>query len=203
MIQILIVEDHPIVINGLLKLFETSSEMKVIGAVQSGKECMHFLETQQADVVLLDINLPDANGVDICKLVKTAFPQIKVLALTTFMQRDYVNKMIKSGASGYVLKNAQADEITEGITRVMEGEIFLCEEITRMMKKQERDNMFLSNRETEVLSLIAEGMTTQEISDKLFLSVFTIETHRKNLLTKLNARNMVSLIKIATDNKLI
>jgi DNA-binding NarL/FixJ family response regulator len=85
----------------------------------------------------------------------------------------------------------------------MQGKTFLCEEITMMMKKQEKDKMFLSNRETEVLSLIAEGLTTQEISDKLFLSVFTIETHRKNLLTKLNARNMVSLIKIAIDNKFI
>lgn len=203
MINILIVEDHPIVINGLIKLFDTSTEINIMGAVQNGKDCITFIQTKQPDIILLDISLPDANGVDICKSVKTTYPQIKVLALTTFMQRDYVTKMIKSGASGYVLKNSPGEEIIEGIISVMQGKTFLCEEITRMMKKQEKDKMYLSNRETEVLSLIAEGLTTQEISNKLFLSVFTIETHRKNLLTKLNARNMVSLIKIAIDNKFI
>jgi DNA-binding NarL/FixJ family response regulator len=203
MIKILIVEDHPIVISGLLKLFEESSEISVIGTAQSGKACMDFLRLIQPDVILLDINLPDANGVDLCKSISTSYPNIKVLALTTFMQRDYVNKMMKSGASGYVLKNSPGEEIIEGVVTIMKGKSFFCEEVTRMLKKQEKDNMFLSNRETEILSLIAEGMTTQEISDQLFLSVYTVETHRKNLLTKLNAKNMVSLIKIAVDNKLI
>jgi len=203
MVNILIVEDHPIVIEGLKTTLEDSGIACLSGTAQNGKECLAFLHNQTPDVILLDINLPDISGIDLCKTIKTKYPEIKVLALTTFMQRDHVNRMMENGASGYILKNSPSEEIIEGIQTVMEGKTFICEELDKLMKKQVQDKMFLSRRESEILRLIAEGFTSQEVSEKLFLSVLTIETHRKNLLTKLNARNMVSLIKIAIDNKLI
>jgi DNA-binding NarL/FixJ family response regulator len=203
MVNILIVEDHPIVIEGLKKTLEDSAIACLSGIAQNGKECLAFLRNQTPDVILLDINLPDISGIDLCKTIKSKYPEIKVLALTTYMQRDHVNRMMENGASGYILKNSPSEEIIEGVQTVMEGKTFICEELDKLMKKQVQDKMFLSRRESEILRLIAEGFTSQEVSEKLFLSVLTIETHRKNLLTKLNARNMVSLIKIAIDNKLI
>lgn len=203
MFKVLIIEDHPIVIEGLKKTLIDSGIASVTGAEQNGQNALNFLKNNMPDVILLDINLPDINGIDLCKTIKYNYPKAKILALTTFMQRDHVNRMMENGASGYVLKNASSEEIVEGIEAVMEGRIYICEEMEKIMKKQTQDKMYLSRREGEILRLIAEGFTSQEISEKLFLSLLTIETHRKNLLAKLNARNMVSLIKIAIDNKLI
>lgn len=203
MISVYIIEDHPIVIDGIKTLIQDSGFATFAGSAQSAALALKNLPTTQAEVVLLDINLPDMSGTELCKILRTKFPHLKILALTTYLQRDFVEKMMENGALGYVLKNAPATEILEGISSVASGEKYLCEEVTKLISKQNSDTLFLSRREIQVLSLIAEGFTTREIADKLFISALTVETHRKNLLTKLNARNMVSLIKIAMEFKYI
>jgi DNA-binding NarL/FixJ family response regulator len=201
MISVFIIEDHPIVIDGIRTLIQDSGFATFAGSAQSAAEALKNLPTIQAEVVLLDINLPDMSGTELCKILRSKFPHLKILSLTTYLQRDFVDKMMENGALGYVLKNAPASEILEGISSVAAGEKYLCEEVTKLIRKQDSDTLFLSRREIQVLSLIAEGFTTKEIADKLFISTLTVETHRKNLLTKLNARNMVSLIKIAMEYK--
>ncbi|MEI6755291.1 MAG: response regulator transcription factor [Paludibacter sp.] len=203
MIKVFIIEDHPIVIDGIKALVNDSGVAELIGFAKTASESLKLLTSTAADVILLDINLPDMSGIELCKIIHSKYPQLKILTLTTFLQRDFVDKMLENGAMGYVLKNAPGEEIIDGICTVAEGGKFICEAVNLLIKKQDNDTMFLSRREIQILSLIAAGDTTKEIADKLFISVFTVETHRKNLLTKLNARNMVSLIKIAMDYKYI
>lgn len=203
MIKVFIIEDHPIVIDGIKSLVNNSGVAELTGFAKTATEALKLLPTCEAEVVLLDINLPDMSGIELCKIIHSKFADLKILALTTFLQRDFVDKMLENGAMGYLLKNAPSEEIIEGICTVAEGEKYVCDAVTQLINKQNHDTMFLSRREIQILSLIAAGDTTKEIADKLFISVFTVETHRKNLLTKLNARNMVSLIKIAMDYKYI
>jgi len=203
MIKVFIIEDHPVVIDGIKSLLKGSGVAEVIGFANSASDAQKILPSMYADIILLDINLPDMSGIELCKIIRSKFPEMKILALTTFLQRDFVDKMLENGAMGYLLKNAPSEEIIEGICTVAEGEKYVCDAVTQLINKQNHDTMFLSRREIQILSLIAAGDTTKEIADKLFISVFTVETHRKNLLTKLNARNMVSLIKIAMDYKYI
>jgi len=203
MITVFIIDDHPIVTDGVKGLIDSSEVALFIGAAQSANEALAFLKKNTPDVILLDINLPDMSGIELCKLIKKSYPKINILALTTFLQRDFVDKMLENGALGYLLKNAPSDEIIEGICKVANGEKYICNAVTKLIENQTNDNIFLSRREIQILSLIAAGDSTKEIAEKLFISIFTVETHRKNLLTKLNARNMVSLIKIAIEFKYI
>lgn len=200
---ILIVDDHPIVAEGIRKLIQDSQAAKVIGVAGTGKACLDFLRWEKPDVILLDINLPDISGIDLCKKIKEKNSAQKVLALTTFNERSCVVNMMKNGADGYILKNSDTEEIIEAITEVHSGNKFLCDSAEAMLKKETANEMLLTNREKEVLKLIADGFTNQEIAEKLFISPLTVDSHRKNLITKLEARNTASLIKIALEKGLL
>lgn len=151
----------------------------------------------------MDINLPDKSGIDLCKEVKEKYPLVFIIGLSTFNQQSFIQKMMDNGASGYVLKNATQEEITEAIGTVIKGKTYLSEEASHTLRKDETSNIVLTRREKEVLGLIAEGMTNIEIAQKLFISVTTVDTHRKNLLAKLEAKNTASLVRIATQMQLI
>lgn len=203
MSRILIVDDHPLIAQSLLSII-TNSKVGEIGAVAStAKQCLDLVATKHFDLVLLDINLPDGNGLDICKLITERYPLLKVLAITSFNEFTIIRKMLENGASGYILKNAMPEEVVEGIETVLRGETFLCHEVDLLMKKKSDMQIFLTPRETELLKLICDGHTNPEIADKLFLGVETINSYRKNLLFKLNARNTAVLVKIAMEQKLI
>jgi DNA-binding NarL/FixJ family response regulator len=199
MYSILIVEDHPVVVEGMMSLINESDFASVLGTASSGAECMKWLENTKPDVILLDINLPDISGVELCRKIKAIYPSLKILVLTAYKERTFVTQMLENGAHGYVLKNAMADEILEGISEVAQGNNFLCEEVDIMMKKHLSEDILLTRREKEVLKLIAEGYINNEIAEKLFISPLTVDSHRKNLLTKLNARNTAVLVKIGLD----
>lgn len=203
MISVFIVEDHPIVVDGIKTLIQDSDFAVFAGSATTAAQALKLLGNVNADVVLLDINLPDMSGIELCKHIRNKFPVMKILALTTYLQRDFVDKMLSNGALGYILKNSVPGEILEGIRTVAAGEKYLSNDVTKLVEKQDSETLFLSRREIQILSLIAEGYTTKEIAGKLFISVLTVETHRKNLLTKLNARNMASLIRIAAEFKYI
>ncbi len=202
-IKVGLVDDHPLFLEGLKKMITESGILEVPFSAKDGKECLHSLAFEQPDVLLLDINLPDYNGIDLCKEIHQRWPKINIIALTSFGEYTIVRKMLENGAKGYLLKNAMPEEIIEGINVVAGGDIFLCHEIDLFMKRDSHRHIFLTPRETELLRLIVKGLTNPEIAAELFLGVETINSYRKNLLFKLNARNTAVLVKMAIEEKLI
>lgn len=203
MINVAIVDDHRILTEGLQSLIAESAIAKVVGVAHSAAACRLSLAFWKPDVLLLDVGLPDVSGVDFCKEIKEQFPNIKVLALTTHSEYTVVRQMLDNGASGYLIKNAMADEVMAGIEAVAAGETFLCHEIDLLMKRPAEKNVWLSPRERELLLLISEGLTNTEIAEQIFLSPETIRGYRKNLLLKLGAKNTAVLVKMAIEQKLI
>ena len=202
-ISVFIVDDHYMVIEGIRSLLQNEKGIEWTGHAMTAASCLAFLKKQQPDVILMDINLPDKSGIDLCKEVKEKYPSVFIVGLSTFNQQSFIQKMMDNGASGYVLKNATQEEITEAIGTVIKGKTYLSEEASHTLRKDEASNIVLTRREKEVLGLIAEGMTNIEIAQKLFISVTTVDTHRKNLLAKLEAKNTASLVRIATQLQLI
>ena len=203
MIKVGIVDDHKILTEGLQSLIERSSIAEVVGVAHSATECRNSISFWQPDVLLLDVGLPDISGIDFCKEVKARFPGLKVLALTTHNEYSVVRQMLDNGASGYLIKNAMSEEVLAGIQAVAVGETFLCHEVDVLMKRPKETQLWLSQREREMLKLIAEGLTNGEIADRIFLSPETIKSYRKNLLLKLDAKNTAVLVRIAIEQKLI
>ncbi len=203
MISVLITDDHIMLAEGLKKIINDSAKARVIATAHSGNDCRQLLKETMPDVLLLDINLPDTDGITLCSELKSIYPSLKILALTSYGEYTMVRRMMESGASGYILKNAMAEEMLEGIEVVASGETFLCHEVDLLMKKQANNAIWLTPRERQLLQLIAEGNTNQEIAEKIFLGVETVNSYRKNLLFKLSARNTAVLVKMAFEQKLI
>lgn len=199
----LIVDDHPVLAEGLTTLLKAYKLCSGVDIAATGKECMSKLRTKDYDLIFLDINLPDISGIDLCETIHNEYPLCKILALSSFNEFTCVNKMMTNGASGYVLKNAMPEEIVKGVETVMNGEIFLCDEVDVLMKRKTEKHIYLSRREVDLLRLITEGLTYQEIADKLFLGSETVKSYRKNLLYKLNAKNTAALVRIAIEEKLV
>lgn len=202
-IKLLIVDDHRVLVEGLNKLFDNSDTVDVIGVAYSGKECRSALRKELPDVILLDINLPDVSGIDLCKEIKTENPEIKIVALSSFNEYTIVRRMIENGASGYVVKNAMPEEIILSVETVANNEIFLCEEIDLLMHNRSNNPIWLTPREKELLKYIVEGLTNHEIAEKMYLGVETINSYRKNLLIKLGAKNTAVLVRMALEEKLV
>ena len=202
-IKFLIVDDHRILVDGLKKLFESSDNILVTGIAYTARECRAALQTQTPDVILLDINLPDINGIELCKEIKTSRPEIKIVALSSFNEYAIVRRMMENGASGYVVKNAMPEEIILSVETVANNERFLCEEIDMLMRKRSHNPVWLTPREKELLKLIVNGLTNQEIAEKMFLGVETVNSYRKNLLLKLGAKNTAVMVRMAMEEKLV
>ena len=201
--RVFIVDDHYMVIEGIRSLLQNEKAVEWAGHATNAASCLAFLQQQQPDVILMDINLPDKSGIDLCKEVKEKYPSVFIVGLSTFNQQSFIQKMMDSGASGYVLKNATQKELMEAIETVVKGKIFLSDEAAQSLQKKDNTNIVLTRREKEVLELIAEGMTNNVIAQKLFISPATVDTHRKNLLAKLDAKNTASLVRMATQLQLI
>lgn len=202
-IKLLIVDDHRILVAGLKKLFENSATVQVTGVAFSGKECRSAIIKELPDVILLDINLPDASGIDLCKEIKSQHPEIKIVALSSFNEYAIVRRMLENGASGYVVKNAMPEEIKMSVEMAANNASFLCEEIDLLMRKRSKSPIWLTPREKELLKLIVDGFTNHEIAEKMFLGVETINSYRKNLLIKLGAKNTAILVRMALEEKLV
>ena len=201
--SIFIVDDHYMVIEGIRSLLQNEKGIEWMGHATNAASCLGFLKNQQPDIILMDINLPDMSGIDLCKEVRQKFPSVFVLGLSTFNQQAFIRNMIDNGASGYVLKNADKEELLEAIAAVQQGKTFLSHEANLSLRDKEDKMPPISRREKEVLLLIADGLTNNEIADKLFISVPTVNTHRKSLLEKLKAKNTAILIGRATKQGLI
>ena len=168
-----------------------------------GVEGLRISLQEHPDVILLDINLPDANGTEFCKEIKTKYPSVKIIAFTSYSEYSVVRQMIENGASGYVLKNSMPNEIILGVETVATGELFLCDQVDMLMNSRSKMQIWLTPREKELLSHIVNGNTNNEIADKMCLGIETINSYRKNLLCKLGTRNTATLVKMAIEEKLI
>ncbi|KAA6440622.1 response regulator transcription factor [Dyadobacter flavalbus] len=203
-VKILIVDDHPMVLEGLKSLLSDSEEIAVVGTVSNAIDAIAFLKNNEVDIAFLDINLPDINGIELCKKIKEQFPDVKTLALSTFSERAYVSRMIQNGASGYLIKSSGREEILEAIRQVRAGGYFMNVNFDQNASVPVPKTIpFLTRREKEVLLLIAEGMTNPQIAEQLFISVTTVNSHRQNLLMKFEVSNTASLIKLAAGQGLI
>ncbi|MBS1748703.1 MAG: response regulator transcription factor [Bacteroidetes bacterium] len=201
--SIFIVDDHYMVIEGIRSLLQNEKDIDWMGHATNAASCLAFLKQQQPDVILMDINLPDKSGIDLCKEIRTAYPSVFILGLSTFNQQAYIRNMLDNGASGYILKNATRDELLKAISEVVSGRSYLSAEASIALKEANPKIPPISRREKEVLKLISEGLTNSEISEKLFISIATVNTHRKSLLEKFNAKNTAILISLAGKNGII
>src|SRR5687768_8763829 len=194
-IKVFITDDHYMVIEGIRSLLQNEQDVELTGHAMSAASCLAFLQQQLPDVILMDVSLPDKSGIDLCKEVKEKYPSVFIIGLSTFNQQSFIQKMMANGASGYVLKNASQEELTDAVGTVIKGKTYLSEEASHTLRKEDATAIVLTRREKEVLELIADGMTNGEIARKLFISVTTVVTHRKNLLAKLEAKNTASLVR--------
>jgi DNA-binding NarL/FixJ family response regulator len=203
-VRLFITDDHYMIVEGIRSLLQYEKDIEWLGHAMSAGSCMAFLQHQQPDVILMDINLPDKSGIELCKEVKEKYPLIHIIGLSSFNQQSFIQKMIDNGASGYALKNATREELIEAIETVMSGQKFLSHEAATTILKNEDSKMpVITRREKEVLLLISEGMTNHEIGEKLFISTTTVDTHRKNLLAKFEAKNTATLIRMAAQFRFI
>lgn len=208
MINILLVDDHQIVRTGLKLLLKTDAELNVIGEANSVKEAILFLsENKNVDVVITDINMPEESGLSLVKQINKSFPNIKALVLSMHFQALYAKEAIDSGAMGYVSKDANEDEIIEAIKSVFKGNIYfsrgVAAELAKDVFKQKNENNQLSSREKEILKHIIKGESNKMIANALEISESTVNTHRYNLMKKLNAKNSADLVRMAMENELI
>jgi DNA-binding NarL/FixJ family response regulator len=202
-VRVFIVDDHPMVIEGLSAMLRSQPEIELAGFATNAASCLGFFVSQTTDVVLMDINLPDKSGIELCASIKAKSPNTKIIALSNFDQLSYVERMKESGASGYLLKNTPLPELMEAVQTVNRGEGWWNYLDTFTHQMEAKNVLMLTRREKEVLNLIADGLTNNEIADKLFVSSSTVDSHRKNLISKLNVKNTAALVRTALENKII
>ena len=206
-IRVFIVDDHPVVIEGIHSLLINEKDIEWVGQAMNAQSCLGYFINNTADVVLMDISMPGMDGVELCPIMKERYPNVFILGLSTFNQGLYIKKMMENGASGYILKNSSKEELIEAIHVVSDGDIYFSSEAGQALSDYQRSSKkelpVLTAREKEILELIAEGYTNPQIAEKIYLSQFTVDSHRKNLLAKLNVKNTATLIKLAVEHKLI
>lgn len=217
MIKIILADDHLLVRNGIKMLLESRSDIEVIAEFDNGKQVISYLEDGGAcDMLITDITMPEMNGFQLAEKIQESFPAIKVIFLTMLNERNHLLNAFNYGAKGYLVKNISYDELLFAVKHISNGGQYLCDGLSQQLISYLReqpnldrkgwnplDNEDISERELEVLSLIAEGYTNNEIAEKLFLSKRTIEGHRQNLIDKTGTKNSASLIKYAVLNGLI
>jgi len=204
MINVSILDDHKVVVKSLSKLINDSGIAKISEVFYSIESGRKGLAKSRPDVLLLDIGLPDGDGVEFCADIVKEHPDLKIIMLTSYKEFNVAKRALHNGALGYILKNAEPEEIFAGIETVNKGEKFLCEEIDLLLKdKLSTPIVWFSPREKEVLQYIADGYTTREIAKKIFRDDETVKSHRRNLLIKLAAVNTSLLIKKACEQNLV
>ena len=203
-IKVAITDDHRLVLEGIQSMLDGLDGISVVGTYKDAAETIKHISKDKPDVLLLDINLPDINGIDLCKKLLKKDKNLKILALTNFDESSFVRRILNNGAHGYLLKNTDKPELLEAIKKVLQGEQFIQADIktkllNRALGKKSSTSLTpkLTRREHEVLVAISEELTTQEIAKKLFISPKTVESHRMNLMTKLGAKNSIGIIKNA------
>ena len=213
-IRILLADDHPLVRSGLIKLLEPFKEFIIIGEASDGEEAVAMTKKLGPDVVVIDLSMPKLSGVEATKIIRKNFPSAKVLVLTMYDNEEYVYQILKSGAGGYMLKNSGRDELAAAIRAVARGDRFFSPRVSEIvmesyLRKSEGrnnlpmtdDDLPLTKREREILYYIADGFNNSQIAEKLFISARTVETHRTNIMQKLDIHDAANLVRFALSKK--
>lgn len=207
-IRIIIADDHQIVIDGIRALIGKNPNFKIIGEARNGKEVLELLQYLHADVILMDLDMPVLNGLDATVAVKKKYPKCKVIGLTMHSEPGMIRAMMESGADGYVLKTADREMLLEAIDKVLMDQKYFSPEVTETLVRNNAqgtnsdgsEKEKLTDREEEILILIAEGYSNKEIGERLFISHRTVDTHRTNIMKKIDARNIAGVIRYAIKN---
>jgi two-component system, NarL family, nitrate/nitrite response regulator NarL len=207
MIHVILADDHQIVLDGLMSILEQENDICSVGEALNGKQLLELLKKKQANVAVIDIDMPLMNGIETTKEIKALYPEMKVLILSMYNDNEYIRRLIEVGASGYILKNKGKEELVNAIRKIAAGGQYLGEAVVKTLmddmqkiKKPNDNKIPLTKREKEVLVLIANGNSSPQIADKLFIAPSTVETHRRNLIDKLGVANSKELIKYAFEN---
>lgn len=204
-VKLLVVDDHPLLRGGIVSLFDKEEGIEVVCEAENGEQALECIERNLPDVVLMDINMDGKLDVSTTETIKARWPFIKVLAFSMHEEVQVIRRMLKAGASGYILKNASHNEVKKAIETVLAGESYFCQEVLDIMTQtltsdgEDDQEYVLSNREREVLHYVAKEYTNQEIADTINISLRTVETHKRNLIKKLRVKNVVGLVRFALE----
>ena len=211
-IRILLADDHGILRAGLRSLLNAESDLTVIGEAENGRQALYMTREMEPDLILMDISMPEMGGIDALKQINETLPSVKVLMLTVHEDEGLLKKAIQAGASGYVVKRAVESELITAIRTIMQGDIYIHPSMTKILirdlveapkaRKQSSDNT-LTQREIDVLRLIARGYTNKQIAQKLIISARTVEGHRANIMNKLDLHSRVELVEYAENHNLL
>lgn len=211
-INILLVDDHDIVRDGIRSLLEDEVGFTIISEAETGKEALASCQEHEIDLVIMDINMPEMNGIEATKEILENVEDIKILALTMMDEDEHIRKMIEAGASGYILKSSDKAELVDAITNILDGHHYFSDDATQSVmrdlvqsrsKTQSSDPADLTDREVEVLELICKQLTNQQIADQLYISIRTVDAHRRNLLQKTGAKNTAGLVTYAIRHDIV
>jgi two-component system response regulator NreC len=209
--RILLVDDHQIIVDGLKSLLKNSDEILVAGEANNGREALRLLELINIDVMLMDIDMPVMNGIDALKEIRRRGKEVKVIILSMHQEAGMIKSLMNLGANGYLLKSSSQEEVIDAIQKVATGKSYFSAEVTYSLLNKDQ-NMYrdsspqielLTDRESEIVQLIAEGFSNKEIGNKLFISHRTVDTHRTNIMKKLNVSNIAGLISYAIKNGIV
>lgn len=208
MIDVLVADDHQLLIDGIRAALTGIEDIRIVAEVYNGYQVLEKLDAGlSVDVILMDINMPKLDGLNCTKMLHKKYPAVRVIALSQYDEKRFVKQMVKNGASGYMLKDAGKDVLEKAIRTVHGGQVYFCDRlslrlINQELKMEDTKSLFpkLTEREVEILRLIGNEMSSQQIADKLFLSFHTVESHRANLMSKAGVKNTAGLIRWATEN---
>lgn len=210
MINIFIIDDHPLVAGGIAMMLKDVDYLSIQGTATTGKEAVEFLNSHQPEIILLDISLPDTDGLQLCDSIRKDNKYSKIIGLTSANESSIITQLLHRGANGYLLKNMERNELLEAIDKVMDGKIFLSKAANEKVLEQFsslssaiNEMPAITRREKEILLLLEDGLNGPRIAERLFLSPYTVETHRKNLMQKLNVNSTQQLLKTAKTMRLI
>jgi DNA-binding NarL/FixJ family response regulator len=208
--RLLIIDDHPLVRDGIQTMLRDETSIHITAAAKTATEALAFLAADEPDIILLDISLPDMDGLALCEKIRLSHKKVKIIGLTSTNEAGIITGLLQRGGNGYVLKNMERAELLLAIQTVLNGKVYLSAAANQKILEQfqqgnssARDVPMITRREKEILQLLADGLNGPQIAEKLNLSPLTVETHRKNLFRKFNANSVQMLLKIARDYKLV
>ena len=211
-IRILLADDHALIRSGIATLLQGNADFSIVGEAKDGEEAVQKAKELNPDVVVIDLSMPKLSGIEATKIIKKKYPNIRVLVLTMHENEEYVYQILKSGAGGYVLKSAGKEELSSAIRAVARGEKFFSPRVSQIMAegylrraeedelKGRQEDVPLTRREKEILALVANGLTNQQIADQLYISPRTVDTHRTNIMQKLDIHDVVNLVRYAIEH---
>ena len=216
-IGIFLVDDHQIVRDGIKALLHDAPEIVISGEASNGKELFERVSSSNTDIILMDISIPDISGIELTKQISETYPEIKVLILSMYTQEDFITNAIAAGAKGYLPKNTTRHELLNAITKIHEGNEYYSDTISKIILKnyisnvrkskepeteKNKEETVISSREKQILQMVIEGLSNQDIADKLFISIRTVESHKNHIMQKLGIKSMIELIKYAIRNNI-